>query len=100
MISKYCIFALNQLWNISLNIQYLFGNYLSYLPINKTYISFCLFFLLLNCMPELIFSKYERVVKYLENLLFKNICCYFTWLRIKHLLVFEESAFNLSIDKN
>ena len=48
---------LNRLWYVSPNIQYLFGNYLSSLPINKKCISFYLFCLLLNCMPELIFSE-------------------------------------------
>ena len=47
----------NGLWKVSPNIQYLFGNYLSSLPINKKCISFYLFCLLLNCMPELIFSN-------------------------------------------
>ena len=47
----------NGLWKVSLNIQHLFGNYLSSLPIDKKCISFYLFCLLLNCMLELIFSE-------------------------------------------
>ena len=47
----------NGFWKVSPNIQYLFGNFLSSLPINKKCISLYLFCLLLNCMPELIFSR-------------------------------------------
>ena len=45
-------------WKVSPNIQYLFGNYLSPLPINKKCISFCLFCLLWNCIQKLTPSKF------------------------------------------
>ena len=47
----------NGLWKVSPNIQYLFGNCLSIVPIKKKCISFYLFCLLLNCILELAFSK-------------------------------------------
>ena len=46
----------NGLWKVSPIIQYLFWNYFSALPNKKKKcLSFGLFCLLLNCMPELIF---------------------------------------------
>ena len=44
-------------------------HYLSSLPINKECISFYLFCLLLNCMPELIFSN-DYIVKLIDLIVF------------------------------
>ena len=44
-------------------------HYLSSLPINKKCISFYLFCLLLNCMPELIFSN-DYIVKLIDLIVF------------------------------
>ena len=45
----------NGLWKVSPNIKYVLGNCLSSLPVKKNVYA-CLFCLLLNCIPELIFS--------------------------------------------
>ena len=54
LICKIKIHFDNGLCKVSPYIHYLFGNYLSSLPINKKCISFYLFCLTLNCMAELL----------------------------------------------
>ena len=51
------VYCDNELSKVSPNIQHLFGNYLSSLRIKKKFINFYLFCFLLNCMPELMFTK-------------------------------------------
>ena len=70
-----------------MNIQYLFGNYLSSLPINKICISFCLFCLLVNCMPKLIFLTEILVLCFLAFSIYdlglkplnRTITCWRNW---------------------